>query len=1150
MTENQEEHYTPSASGKWQDELRLSFVDFGADVAFRWNRFFSDFQGNMKKAWEHIKSSDKWQLCGMLTLVAFLSFADILVNCGFTIPVNGDFRLQGMTFIYNGYDDWHYYFRTGVFPLWNTRGALGMDNIAGYSFYYLFDPFFLALLIWPRAWLNQMQAIFMMVKLIMAGMFFYDYLGSFHITRGSRKIAAVCYAFCGWGWYYLWFFHMPEAMTFLPLMLWGIEKIIRKRDPRLLTVGMFLMGTTNYQFLAFFSVLCFFYAMFRFFQTLKERDASGNWEVLGIGFVAFVIGIVLSCFIIFPSYLLIQDMPRMSQSSTMLNQLKNAKSFSAVFKLLFYWDSSFKYRSLYPLETLLFMPNTCFEAPLMKLNGGRYDNAASSLYITSPAVLLIVPSMIDAIKKRQWSQPIAFILCIFLLETPFFYYAAGGFSEVPYGRWEVFISAILLVFVASHLDEMKRAPKWEFDVSYVLVAVAFAFTVWKAKEISLSADYYDPQPLSTTTVLFGVSVNMYTAQIIFQAIWYTLCYLFLRFSASGKNFRKELLYVVSIEAIIAGNIGSQGQGYQDYWNNVFGGHDAFTEETNIVQTLDKEDTSFYRLFNSSVSTDSNFDPNLAMAEGYNGMGTFCSTLNYDSEKFFEWSRLDFGTNSYMLSNTEKMMNLDAFLSVKYYLLKAADTNIPLGYVDASQAADCTESLKAVLDASKDYKLYENTNYIDRFFAFDDFMLSSTMLSSYDDIAPSNQINYLKKAIIDADYYNANKDLFADFNSKDYISGVTMGDSSYTRLGSAQVGPYTHFRIAKWDYDTLSADNSGVLRTIVSSMSDADFSDTYRSEIEAHLSDASYLVDGTIAIGDLAVDSSHTTKSGGSLYFRKISENNFFYCAGDTITSAGMNAAASKAYYSKVVLENKTDTEVRPLLAPDASTRDGAFITIGSGNYNSGSFSQASYTVDYYLYGYDTAAKTYHLLTHDDNNYRKESSWKISRGFYVNEPVYRVVGLIKTSDFSFGISSFSYEYGDEYAKDIAALKAEPAVVDYTKTNANTIVAKTDYSKKKIVVVNEPYSTGWTLKAQQKDANGNDVNSSVTLFKADGGMLGFIAEPGETVYTLSYYTPGLKSGMALTYFALFAQGFMFIAYYGMTKASKDYRRLRKRCSLKDL
>ena len=46
----------------------------------------------------------------------------------------------------------------------------------------------------------------------------------------------------------------------------------------------------------------------------------------------------------------------------------------------------------------------------------------------------------------------------------------------------------------------------------------------------------------------------------------------------------------------------------------------------------------------------------------------------------------------------------------------------------------------------------------------------------------------------------------------------------------------------------------------------------------------------------------------------------------------------------------------------------------------------------------------------------------------------------------------------------------------------------------------------------DVNGNKVQKD--LFKAQGGFMAFVADPGEQSYYLSYFTPKLKQGLLIS------------------------------------
>ena len=171
-------------------------MSLSTQIALKTNdkfQFFCNYISNkIKSAWSHIKKSDSWQLAGIITAVALLCFATTYIQNMFTIPLGGDFVLQMIPFQFKGYDDWHTFFRTGVFPTWDSSGIFGFSNIGGNSYYYLFDAWFLIMLIFPRSWLPQLQGIGTVVKMVTGGVLFYHYLGCFKISISTRKIGAVC----------------------------------------------------------------------------------------------------------------------------------------------------------------------------------------------------------------------------------------------------------------------------------------------------------------------------------------------------------------------------------------------------------------------------------------------------------------------------------------------------------------------------------------------------------------------------------------------------------------------------------------------------------------------------------------------------------------------------------------------------------------------------------------------------------------------------------------------------------------------------------------------------------------------------------------------------------------------------------------------
>ena len=101
----------------------------------------------------------------------------------------------------------------------------------------------------------------------------------------------------------------------------------------------------------------------------------------------------------------------------------------------------------------------------------------------------------------------------------------------------------------------------------------------------------------------------------------------------------------------------------------------------------------------------------------------------------------------------------------------------------------------------------------------------------------------------------------------------------------------------------------------------------------------------------------------------------------------------------------------------------------------------------------------------------------------------------------------YTYEQDIKKTQDQLKKD-AVTDVVY-NKNDFTFKTNYDKKKIVVLSVPYDAGWSLTRTQ-----NGQEEEVKIYNLNGGFVGFIAKDGQWNYNLSYYTPYLKEGIYLS------------------------------------
>ena len=696
----------------------------------------------------HLLSKKDVKFVLLLYLVAILLFGYTLVNNYFVIPVSGDFMIQEIPFYYNGYDDWWTFFRTGEFPFWDSNTNLGVNNIGSNSFYYLFNIFFLPTLLAPRCLVPQMQAFLIMTKFVLAGLVMKKLLNNvFKISEDVSKLVSLCYGFSGWALYYLWFNHFLEVAVLMPLLIYGIEKVIRERKPALLIFSVFLIGVTNYFFLISFCFCGVLYALFRFFQHVKNYRRGEGWQVIGLGVLGFGLGIVMASCIVLPCFNVALNSSRATSSSSYFEHFKYA--LKAVWRSIKYGDFGLLFHNLkalfnvmvnfdtannakvylYPVSSFFYPTVSCYDHLLF--NNSGYDNTLCSLFMYTPSMLMLLPSLMNSIKEKKVSHIIGFVGLCTLLFTPFAYYCFSGFTNVSYGRWQLFVTVCIAIYMAISFEQTKKMPKIYLDLSIIFVLGMQILLFVMALKLQGSTN--------TSDLVSDARVIIYI-----QMAYTLILYLYMRFRFYSPNMFKGLKWAVAIEAIVMGNILLQFQGTVNY-ATAYGGFTSLAQENELISQMKTEDEGYYRVYNTSMSRTYN---NLGMVEGYNGLGTFHSIYGYDLQDFIDWTHYSYSFRGWSMGDHEKMINFESFLGVKYYLLSSTDKNVPFGLEEVNRVGERV--------------LYRNPNYVDLGFTYDTVLDSSCIKYSdtynnanygtYNAYTVKNEYLMTKLAILDNEDY--------------------------------------------------------------------------------------------------------------------------------------------------------------------------------------------------------------------------------------------------------------------------------------------------------------------------------------------------------------------------------------------------------------
>lgn len=740
------------------------------------------FKNVLKKILNFYKKHEYLRVFSLIWIIGFLIFAIQSIKNGLALPINGDYSLQQLHFYVEGRNAFWTFITTGEFKMWSYEGFLGYNYFAGNTFYYLTSPFSLPVYLLPATLIPQGIFIMMTIKIATGGLFMYILFKKFYHTKDNTAlIGAIAYALCGWGMFYVWFNHFHDVLAVLPLTLIGVEYCIQKHKGHVLAIGLFICGLVNYFFLFTFVFSTAIYALFRYFQCFKKNKGHNLSIILqGLGFSA--LGVGMCAFIILPALNVVSTMSRMGDSNNLLNLLKffftnlikdetgyhigslkslsdffNGENLKGLLKYIFVWPQSGEKYVFFPLVEFVFPEVGCWENILF--SSSYYDNTYCSLYISMPLMLFTWMNFIQAFRSRKVSHILAAIFLIVVPFVPFFYILFGGFSSVMYGRWLIVIVIFILSAIIPSLDHMDRFSPLDYDFALFITLIIQSVCIGTAASQGLFTD-------DTIHIIGILGIMIYTF-VAYYLLKQPLAQESLYFGKRIGRVKagKVLLIFVAIDLVVTGAVSLRIQGVQNYWK-MYGGQNMLNEQRQLINDLNKEDDSFYRVFDSAASRNAN---NLALTLGYKGLGSFHSVNNYELETFIQsWSKASYGYGSWSMGIDEKRYNLDTFLNVKYYLLPNEDTNIPWGF--------------SPYKSSEHYTLYKNDNWVELGYSFDN-AISMSEFKTVEHFMKEAELN--RMAVVNDEDVDTVKQIMGDDIT---FNGKVATDFTYSAvpLGSLQI----------------------------------------------------------------------------------------------------------------------------------------------------------------------------------------------------------------------------------------------------------------------------------------------------------------------------------------------------------------------------
>ena len=291
-----------------------------------------------------------------------------------------------------------------VAPLWDMSIGEGSDVINAFTYYGIADPFNIPALFVGREFIYIYFHIAIFLRIYFCGLTFMLMYRTINAQDENNEntiiiLCSLLYAFCSWNLFVMarhQFFITPLIYT--PLIIAGIEKILRNEKTWLLTIGVFLTGITNLYFLYVVAILVFVYSLVRVF-VLHKTDYDTIFAYLFKIFIKAFIGLALGAYVILPSayYFLID--PR--------------KGYSEIIDLLYpneYYKDLIKY---------VFVPD---------LRGNYYWT------VMGFGLLFFIAVVVLFIKKERVSEKILIGIATIFTIFPFFAHVLNTFSYIS-NRW-------------------------------------------------------------------------------------------------------------------------------------------------------------------------------------------------------------------------------------------------------------------------------------------------------------------------------------------------------------------------------------------------------------------------------------------------------------------------------------------------------------------------------------------------------------------------------------------------------------------------------------------------------------------------------------------------------------------------------------------
>ena len=710
----------------------------------------------MKQKFKNILKENKWLFitffvsCMIISIIYTLSR---IAPFGNNSMLDVDFYHQYGPLLNELYDR----IKTGENLLYSFNTGGGIPFYRNFL-NYLSSPFNLILLLFKKENIVMAFSIVILLKVVFSSLFM-----SFYLKKTFKKnnvficIFSLLYSYSGYFCSYYWNIMWLDGMVFLPIIMYGINKIIDDKKPICYVISLALMLFANY-FIAY--MICLFAIIYFIGYFLYKKKISVK-EFLKTGFMFFLASLLaagLASFAILPLY---------SSLSSISATKDSFPSLSFNFALSDYLFNHIPgvNRTVFASDTLP-LPNIC------------------SGIITLVSIPLLLFNKKINLKGKLFS---VFALLLFFLifninTIDFIWHALHIPNDLPY-RYSFIYVFVLITIGFYSVSNIKSDDKIKISVSF-MITIIFVLLASKTNFKNISDD------------------RVIVCLILLLA--YYLLYLFTFIKKIPKWILKLLLIIiVSIECIYS--IDTNWQIDHDI-KTFMSDKKTYQELINKAKEIDND---LYRIEKTNYLT-----LNDGAWYDYNGLSTF-SSMAYEKTAIFQrkFGMAGNNINSYYYKETVTPIYNTVF-NVRYLMGNYIDNN----YFSLVSSKDNYNLYKFDYNTSiafavnKDLQTLKMIDY-SPFVNQSNFVLSATGVN--DIFIPLKVSNILNGNIIQQDFLNNsngefNYEITKGINYIEFELLNPIKDNIYLYVGGYDVNSIevdgTYYSITSDEYYIIDVGN--------------------------------------------------------------------------------------------------------------------------------------------------------------------------------------------------------------------------------------------------------------------------------------------------------------------------------------------------------